>query len=128
MPHRLLALVLLALGLAACGKLPGTTSAAAPAPAPAPLLISAEDVEVVRSNALASGPSITGSIQPERRADLRAEVQAIVLEVLKENGDTVRRGDVLVRLDSTAIRDAYASAEASERAAVQAFDQAERQF
>ncbi|HWH39491.1 MAG TPA: efflux RND transporter periplasmic adaptor subunit [Usitatibacter sp.] len=128
MPHRLLLVLLLALCLGACDKLPGTSNAAAPAPAPAPLLISAEDVQVVRSNALASGPSITGSIQPERRADLRAEVQAVVLEVLKENGDVVRRGDLLVRLDSTAIRDAYSSAEASGRAAQQALDQAERQF
>jgi len=128
MPHRPLIAALLALCLAACGKLPGTSNAAAPAPAPAPLLISAEDVQVVRSNALASGPSINGSIQPERRADLRAEVQAVVLEVLKENGDIVRRGDLLVRLDSTAIRDAYSSAEASGRAAQQALDQAERQF
>ncbi|HET7400619.1 MAG TPA: efflux RND transporter periplasmic adaptor subunit [Usitatibacter sp.] len=128
MPHRLLLVLLLALGLGACDKLPGTSKAATPAPAAAPLLISSEDLQVVRSNALASGPSITGSIQPERRADLRAEVQAVVLEVLKENGDVVRRGDLLVRLDSTAIRDALASAQASDRAAQQALDQAERQF
>ena len=67
-------------------------------------------------------------MQPERRADLRAEVSAVVLQVLKENGDPVRRGDLLVRLDNTAIRDNLNSAEASARAAVQAYEQAERQF
>jgi RND family efflux transporter MFP subunit len=52
----------------------------------------------------------------------------VVLAVLKENGDPVKRGDVLVRLDPTSIRDTLTSSEASERAAIQAFEQAERQF
>jgi len=112
-----------AFALAACQK-PADKAAAAPAP----LLISAEDVTVVRNSALASGPTITGSVQPERRADLRAEVQAVVLQVLRENGDTVKKGEILVKLDTTAIRDSLASAEASQRAAGQALDQAQRQF
>ena len=118
--------------LAACSKAPEKTGKVAViaerVTAERPLLISPEDLLTVRNNALASGPSITGSIQPERRADLRAEVSAVVLQVLKENGDNVRRGDLLVRLDDTAIRDSLSSAEASARAADQAFVQAERQF
>ena len=93
-----------------------------------PLIVAAEDVHTIRNSALGSGPSITGSIQPERKADVRAEVPATVLRVLKENGEQVRRGDVLVQLDDTALRDALASAEASSRAVSQAFDQAQRQF
>jgi membrane fusion protein, multidrug efflux system len=125
MPFRPAVALVFALALAACSKGADPQKAAQAA---APLLVSAEDVAVIRSNALASGPAITGTIQPERRADLRAEVQAIVLEVLKENGDAVKRGDLLVRLDSTAIRDALMSAEAAARASQQAFDQAERQY
>ena len=101
--------------------------AATVAPTPA-LLLSAEDLVTVRNSTLASGPAITGTIQPERRADLRAEVQAVVLQVLKENGDPVRRGDLLVRLDDNAIRDALASAQAAERAGKLAFEQADRQY
>lgn len=93
-----------------------------------PLQISQEDVIVLRSNALNSGPSITGSIEPERRADLRAEVPAVVITVLKENGDPVKRGDLLVRLDQTSIRDSLSSAQSSMTAASQAYEQAERQF
>jgi len=122
-------------GLIGCGKADGTGAAASPKGTPAgagttqaALLISPEDLLTVRSNALASGPSIMGSVQPERRADLRAEVSAVVLAVLKENGDPVRRGDLIVRLDDTAIRDTLTAAEASARAAVQAYEQAERQF
>jgi membrane fusion protein (multidrug efflux system) len=55
-------------------------------------------------------------------------VSAVVLAVLKENGDPVKRGDLLVRLDQTAIRDSLTAAEASARAADQAYEQAERQF
>lgn len=114
--------------LAACGKNLGkpekkTEKATEPA-----LLLSSEDLVTVSSTALASGPTITGSIQPERRADLRAELSAVVLQVLKENGDQVRRGELLVRLDDTAIRDSLASAEATARSTQQAFEQAERQL
>jgi len=124
--HSLRILVLATtLVLAACGKGPGAEKAAAPAQ---PLILAPEDVLVVRSAALTSGPAITGSIQPERRADLRAEIQAIVLQVLKENGDAVRRGDLLVRLDDTSIRDSLTSAEAAVRNAGQANEQALRQF
>jgi RND family efflux transporter MFP subunit len=124
-PTALVVFLALVLALAACEKAPGAGNGAAAGPA---LLLSPEDLHVVKSSALASGPSITGSVQPERRADLRAEVNAVVLQALKENGDAVRRGDLLVRLDDTAIRDGLASAEASSRAAAQAFEQAERQF
>jgi len=48
--------------------------------------------------------------------------------VLKENGDPVKKGDLLVRLDDTSIRDTLTSATASERAATQGYEQAERQY
>src|SRR5258706_214175 len=120
----LMAALVLALG--ACSKGPDAQKAAT-APV-APLIISPEDVHTVANSALTAGPAITGSIQPERRADLRAEIQAIVMQVLKENGEAVHHGDLLVRLDDTAIRDALASAEAASRAAALAFDQATRQL
>jgi len=118
------AVPLLALALAGCNKPTAPQISAAPA---TPLLLSAEDVYVIKNTAVSGGPAITGSIQPERKADVRAEVPAIVLRVLKENGEPVRRGDILVQLDDTALRDALASADAATRAVTQAFDQAQRQ-
>jgi RND family efflux transporter MFP subunit len=53
-------------------------------------------------------------------------VSAIVLQVLKENGEPVKRGDVLVKLDETSIRDSLMSAEESSRAATQALEQSQR--
>ena len=116
--------LVIGLAVVGCNKGKGNVpEAAAP-----PLLVSKEDVLVLRNSALASGPSITGSVEPERRADLRAEVPAVVLAVLKENGDPVKKGDLLVRLDQTAIRDSLTSAQASMTAAAQAYEQAQRQL
>lgn len=122
--------------LSACNKSakeekPGIASASGSASAAVndkPMQVTAEDYVTIQNNALASGPVITGSIQPERKADLRAEVAGIVLQVLKENGEVVRRGDLLVRLDDTAFRDQLASADQAARAAQQSLDQAERQL
>ena len=135
MLRKTLFVLAVAAALSACGKggpdsaKPGAETAQADGKKdgkPVQLLVSPEDVLTVQSNALASGPVITGSIQPERRADLRAEVSAIVLQVLKENGEPVKRGDVLVKLDDTSIRDSLMSAEASSRAATQALEQSQR--
>ncbi len=125
---RLVFVLVLGATLAACDKGPGASQKDPKAATAAPILLAPEDIYTVRSSALASGPSITGSIQPERRADLRAEVSAVVLRALKENGDAVRRGDLLVQLDDTAIRDALASAEATSRAATQGREQSQRQL
>ena len=121
-----LAVVTLLASLSACDKFPGKGGKKDAVAIPAKLVIAPEDVLTIQANALASGPVVTGSIQPERKADLRAEVSAVVLQVLKENGDLVRRGDVLVRLDPTSIRDNLQSAEANVRNATQALDQSER--
>jgi len=123
LPTNLLSLVLV-LALSACSK----AGPAADASASQPLLITPQDLVTVHGGALTAGPAITGSIQPQRRADLRAEVSAVVLQVLKDNGDQVRRGELLVRLDDTAIRDSLASADDAVRASSQSFDQAERQM
>ena len=128
-------MVAAAAGLAACGKggAPAAQAPAASAPAakddrPATvLLLSPEDLRSVSGGGAGGGPVITGSVQPEKRADLRAEVAAIVTQVVKDNGDAVKRGDLLMRLDDTSIRESLQSADAGARAAQQAFDQAQRQ-
>lgn len=119
----LLALAALSLGLAACQKKnePAKVETARPE-----LLVAPEDVRTVGRSGLIGAPVISGAIQPARRADLRAELAAVVLQVVKDNGERVRQGDLLVRLDATAIRDSLASAEEALRAANQSFEQTQR--
>lgn len=121
-----LLIVSLACALTACSK-PETAATEAPAPAK-PLLLVSADLLVAQEGSISQGPLIAGSLQPERRADLRAEVSGIVLEVLKDNGDPVKKGDTLVRLDPTSIRDQLLSAEEAERSMSVAADQAARQL
>lgn len=115
------------LALTACNK-PAEPAKGDKATEAASLLVGPQDLIKIQLNALTSGPPITGSIQPQRRADLRSEVSSVVVQVFKDNGDVVRKGDLLVRLDETAIRDSLNSADEAARAAGQSFEQAERQF
>ena len=124
-PMGLACCLALSLSLMACNK-----------PAPnadnstesAVLSLGSEDITQVGTSDHGTGPVISGSLQAERRADLRAEVSAMVLKVHKENGEPVRKGDLLVTLDSAVLRDNLSSAEESLRAATQSLDGAERQF
>ena len=121
-------LTLVLLGLAGCNRpapTPGAEKAGPPA-AKAPLLLSEVDLRTVTPAFLVSGPVITGALQPERRAELRAELAAVVMQVLKDNGEAVQAGELLVRLDDTALRESLFSAEEAVRASLQALEQAAR--
>jgi RND family efflux transporter MFP subunit len=118
--------------LVACGKpadrAAATGRAAATVAPSAALLLAPEDVQALQPAAQAYGPVVSGSLQPSRRADLRAEVSAVVLQVLEDNGERVRRGDLLVRLDDTSLRDTLSSADEAQRTARRVEEQAERQL
>ena len=116
------------LSLASLGACQRKPAADATAKGDIPLLLAPADLIRVERSGVASGPTVTGSIQAEKKADLRAEVSAVVLAVMKDAGERVRRGDLLLRLDDTAIRDALTAAQASAQAASNALDQAERQY
>ncbi|NBQ91095.1 MAG: efflux RND transporter periplasmic adaptor subunit [Betaproteobacteria bacterium] len=96
---------------------------------PAVLSLGSEDIWVAgRSGAALVGAALTGAIQAERRADLRAEVGSVVLRVVRDNGEPVKRGELLVKLDDAAIRDTLVSAEEALRAAERSLEGAERTF
>jgi RND family efflux transporter MFP subunit len=96
----------------------GRTKAEAAAPQEAPAVtVGQESVHVIASGDLSTGPVISGSLQPERKASVRAEVAGAVLSTSVEIGQTVQRGQVLGRIDDLAIRDGYESARSAVRAA-----------
>ena len=83
MLRKTLLVLAIASSLVACGK--DSKAPEGKDNKPTQLTVAQEDVLTIQSASVSSGPVITGSIEPERRADLRAEVSAIVLQVLKEN-------------------------------------------
>ena len=92
-----LLLATLALGLAGCGKKPDA-SASAPEQ---PTLITADNISVVDTMAIASGPQISGELNAERSASVRSEVAGSVIQVFVEPGQRVAAGTPLARIDAT---------------------------
>src|SRR5688572_19433092 len=120
---RLIALLALSPLFAGC-----TSDATSRAAVVKPLLLVSQDLLSVDTRVLAQGPLVSGSLQPKKHAALRAEAPGIVLQVLKDDGDSVAAGELLVRLDPTAIRDQLLSAQEAGRSAKVALDQSERQY
>jgi RND family efflux transporter MFP subunit len=85
--------------------------------APPPAVIGPENLAVALDTVLTAGPLLSGTLEPELAATVRAEVGGAVTEVLADDGQAVKRGQVLVRIDDTAVRDAYLSARAALRSA-----------
>jgi RND family efflux transporter MFP subunit len=85
--------------------------------APPPAVIGPENLAVALDTVLTAGPLLSGTLEPELAATVRAEVGGAVTELLADDGQAVKRGQVLVRIDDTAVRDAYLSARAALRSA-----------
>jgi RND family efflux transporter MFP subunit len=104
------AMVLSAAGLAACGR-----EADAPRPAEAPPV--SVKTTAVRREAAAGETHVPGTVYARQRASVAARVSASVVEIAFREGQEVRAGAVLVRLDDRALRAAVAAAEAGLRTA-----------
>lgn len=99
--------------LAGCGERAREPEAKGPPPA----IIGPENLAVAVDTTLTAGPTLSGSLEPELAATVRAELGGSVTEVRVDDGQPVKRGQVLVRIDDTAVRDAFVSARATLRAA-----------
>lgn len=111
-------ILLLALVATACGGPPAESEVTT---GEATVLVSPTNLVIVDSMSLASGPTISGSLEPDRIAAIRAEIGGSVLETGPEAGQSVRRGGLLARIDDAAIRDSWLSA----RSAVTSAEQSE---
>lgn len=90
------------------------------------IVVGPENIAVATTSSIMSGPSISGTLEPEREAVLRAQVQGSVLQTYADQGQAVSAGTVLARIDATGIQDAYSSARAGVVAARNAADIAAR--
>jgi RND family efflux transporter MFP subunit len=114
--------VLGAVALAACN---GREQGAAQPEAPAPVVLGPEDVVRVEPQVLQSGPQLSGTLQPRRAATVRAEVSGAVLEMAVEQGQEVRRGQLLARLEDATLRDQLLAARTAAQVAEGALEVAQ---
>jgi len=108
---------------AGCGS---GSSDAQPVTRDATVLLSPENITIVDSASVSSGPTISGSLQPDRVAAIRAEVGGSVIQTLANEGQRVGRGTLLLRIDDAAIRDVWLSARSGVTTAEQSAAVAQR--
>ena len=107
-------------GITACSK-DDDASAAERAKTEA-MVVGPENITVATNGSIMTGPSISGTLEPEREAVLRAQVSGSVLQTYADQGQAVNAGAVLARIDASGIQDAYTSARAGLVAARNAAD------
>jgi len=134
--------VLLALGAVAWGVLrkpppASTTTAASPAPAsatapPAPALVQVElaagDILTVQPRLLQQGVPLSGSLKSVASAMVKAKVAGELRELSVREGDRVRAGQVIARIDPAEYQARLRQAEQQAGAARAQIDIAQRQY
>ena len=98
------------------------------ATAPAATSVGPENVVVLQSAELSTGPAISGNLSAAEEATVRAEISGTVLQTYADEGSRVGRGAVLARIDDTAIRDQFLSARSGVTSAQSAADVAQREL
>ena len=74
------------------------------------IVVGPENIAVAKTGSIMAGPALSGTLEPEREAVLRAQVQGSVLQTYADQGQAVSPGTVLARIDASGIQDAYNSA------------------
>ena len=91
--------------LAACA----TEAEKAPAPPPS-VRVGTENVVTVKRDVIVIGPIISGELRAENEATVRAEIGGSVTQVNVREGQAVRRGAILGRIETRTLDDARQSA------------------
>ena len=120
----LLTLATATLSMAACKK--GDTASASQAAKVETMLVGPENVTVVHTEQIRTGPALSGSLTPEKQATIRAEMSAAVLATYAEAGQRVNAGQPLAQLDASVLRDQSVSAKSAVTTAQSSYDIARR--
>lgn len=84
---------------------------------PDTVVLGRENIAVATTDTVRTGPTLSGELSPEESAQVRAQVAGSVLEIFAEQGQTVKKGAVLARIDDAALREALISARSALRTA-----------
>jgi membrane fusion protein (multidrug efflux system) len=114
----------LLLGLAGCGGEDVATETAAEEA----VVLGPSDVQLAERSEISSAVVLTGSLDPYRRVAVRAQVPGVVTHVRVEEGDAVRAGQTLARIEAQGIRSQATGARAGVAAAEANLALAQRQL
>ena len=103
-----IAIALAALAGAGCKK-PGGDKPQTAQEAP-PIKLAPEDVVAIKRDMLETGPRISGTLEASLRSVVRAESAGSVVSIGPELGQSVKKGDLLARIEAKALGDAASSA------------------
>jgi RND family efflux transporter MFP subunit len=104
----------LAAGVAGCRADAEKNAATQAQPA---LQVGPENVVTVERGRIVTGPLISGELRAAREATVRAELGGSMLQVNAEEGQNVRRGRLLARIEAASLADTKRSAESAVRSA-----------
>jgi RND family efflux transporter MFP subunit len=102
--------------------------ASAETPKTETMLVGPENVTVVRSERVRTGPALSGSLAPERSATIRAEMSASVVQTYAEAGQRVSGGQPLAQLDASVLHEQQLSARSAMATAQSNYDIARREL
>lgn len=105
-----------------------TTEAEKPAASPPAVRIGMENIVTVARDTIVVGPIVSGELRPEREATVRAEIGGSVTQVNVREGQPVRRGAVLGRIETRTLDDVRQSAMSSVRNAENQLAVAQREM
>ena len=90
------------------------------------MLVGPENVTVVRSQQIRTGPALSGSLAPEQQATIRAEMSGSVVQTYAEAGQRVSKGQALAQIDASVLRALQLSARSTLITAQSGYDIAQR--
>jgi RND family efflux transporter MFP subunit len=85
------------------------------------------DVTTVQRASIESGPVISGTLQARNEAQVRAQAAGTITAVYAEQGQAVKEGQLLARIEAAAPEQALVSAQQAVRSAQQSYEVAQRQ-
>lgn len=112
------------LSISACQQ---AAAPAAQASAPLVIEVGPENVVTVQEASISVGPLISGELRADHEATVRAEIGGSVSAVTLQEGDAVRAGTVIARIDERTLRDTIASAESDVRSAENSLEWTKRE-
>ena len=119
---------LLVLGAAACGGGGAETEEAGAPKQENVTVLGARDVATAEMTQLASGVALTGSLEPFRIAEVKAQVPGVVRGLAVDRGSDVGAGQVLARIEAQGITSQAAGARSGVAAAQAQVSLARRQM